>query len=102
MALRWAEVDLAGGVVRVERSWDVKEGVIAPKSAVGRRNVPIAGVLRDPLVEHRMASEWQEARVRSHCLGALLPGPGERSRDVRVGRCRASPITRGNTRSPPW
>lgn len=53
-ALRWIDVDLAGGVIRVERSWDVKEGVIEPKSIAGRRKVPIAAVLRDYLVEHRL------------------------------------------------
>ena len=53
-ALRWSDVDLAAGVIRVERSWDVKEGVIQPKSEAGRRKVPIASVLRDYLVEHRL------------------------------------------------
>jgi integrase len=55
-ALRWVDVDLAGGVLRIERSWDVKEGVIDPKSIAGRRKVPIAAVLRDYLVGHRMAA----------------------------------------------
>ena len=54
-ALRWIDVDLAGRVIRVERSWDVKEGVIDPKSTAGRRKVPIAAVLRDYLVDHRDA-----------------------------------------------
>ncbi len=63
MALRSAEVDLAAGIIRVERSWDVKEGVIAPKSAVGRRNVPIAAVLRDHLLEHRMPSGRRDGLV---------------------------------------
>ncbi|MFL5864797.1 MAG: site-specific integrase, partial [Solirubrobacteraceae bacterium] len=53
-ALGWSDVDLAGGVIRVERSWDVKEGVIEPKSTAGRRKVPIAALLRDYLVEHRL------------------------------------------------
>jgi integrase len=53
-ALRWVDVDLAGGVLRVERSWDVKAGVIDPKSIAGRRKVPIAAVLRDYLVQHRI------------------------------------------------
>jgi len=53
MALRWHDVDLAGGRIRVERSWDPKEGVIAPKSAASTRTVPIAVVLRDFLVEHK-------------------------------------------------
>ncbi len=53
-ALRWSDVDLATGVIRVERSWDAKEGVIEPKSRAGRRRVPIVPVLRELLVEHRM------------------------------------------------
>jgi len=52
-ALRWDDVDLAKGVIRVERAWDVREGEIEPKSRAGRRAVPIAAVLRDYLVEHK-------------------------------------------------
>jgi len=53
-ALRWADVDLGSGVIRVERSWDPREGVIDPKSRAGRRRVPIVPVLRQLLVDHRM------------------------------------------------
>lgn len=53
-ALRWADVDLAGGVLKVERSWDVKAGLIEPKSTAGRRKVPIAAILRDYLVDQRL------------------------------------------------
>ena len=57
MALRWQDVDLATGVIRVERAWDVKEGVaVDPKSRSGRRRVPIAAVLRDILLEHKIHS----------------------------------------------
>jgi integrase len=52
-ALRWEDIDLARGVIRVERSWDVREGEIEPKSRAGRRSVPIAVALRDYLVEHK-------------------------------------------------
>ena len=52
-ALRWNDVDLAKGVIRVERAWDVREGEVEPKSRAGRRTVPIAAVLRDHLAEHR-------------------------------------------------
>ena len=41
-------------LLRVERSWDVKAGLIEPKSVAGRRKVPIAVILRDYLVDHRM------------------------------------------------
>ncbi len=53
-ALRWVDVDLAAGVIRVERSWDPKAGVIEPKSRAGRRRVPVVPTLRDLLLEHRM------------------------------------------------
>lgn len=55
VALRWEDVDPAGGVIRVRRRWDAVEGEIAPKSRKGKRNVPVPAVLRDVLVEHRMA-----------------------------------------------
>lgn len=55
MALRWSDVDLAGGVIRVERAWDpVSRVFVDPKSRAGRRRVPIASVLRDVLIEHKL------------------------------------------------
>lgn len=50
-ALRAADIDLATGVIRVERGWDEVVGEIAPKSRQGRRKVPIPAVLRDRLDE---------------------------------------------------
>jgi integrase len=48
-ALRVEDVDLAVGVIRVERGWDFKEGPIELKSNAGRRRVPIPAILRDHL-----------------------------------------------------
>jgi integrase len=56
-ALRWSDVDLARGVIRVERAWDVREGEIEPKSRAGRRTVPIAAALRDYLAAHKQRSD---------------------------------------------
>jgi integrase len=57
MALRWEDVDLGAGVIRVERSYDPKAGVfVTPKSRAGIRKVPIASVLREHLVAHRLRS----------------------------------------------
>jgi integrase len=56
-ALRVESIDLAAGVIYVERGWDDKEGEIAVKSTAARRRVPIAGVLRDLLLEHRMGAD---------------------------------------------
>jgi integrase len=52
-ALLWTDVDLAAGVIRVERTWDPYVGPIEPKSRAGNRTVPIPAVLRQALVEHR-------------------------------------------------
>ncbi len=53
-ALRWEDVDLGAGVIRVTRSWDALEGVIEPKSRAGTRRVPVVAALRELLVEHRL------------------------------------------------
>lgn len=49
IGLRPGDIDLATGVIRVERGWDMVEGEIPPKSKQGRRKVPIPAVLRDHL-----------------------------------------------------
>jgi integrase len=54
MGLHREEIDLATGVIRVERGWDQCEGEVAPKSKQGRRKVPIPAILRDRLVEYLM------------------------------------------------
>jgi integrase len=53
-ALRWKDLDLAGGLIRVERSWDRVEGAQDPKTRHSRRTVPMVPVLRDELLEHRL------------------------------------------------
>jgi integrase len=64
MALRWEDVDLAAGVIRIERSYDDKGRVeIEPKSRAGRRTVPIVGALRDFLVEHKVRHGREEGLV---------------------------------------
>ena len=66
MELRWSDVDLAAGVIRVERSWDPKEGeVVQTKSRAGNRRVPVAAILRDHLIEHKLASGRSEGLVFS-------------------------------------
>jgi integrase len=65
IALRWEDVDLAHGVIKVRRGWDHVEGEIAPKSREGRRNVPIPAPLRDVLLEHRMSTPERVRVFRS-------------------------------------
>ena len=56
-ALRHEDVDLRAALIRVERAWDEKNRVLGPpKSAAGRRSVPVAGGLRGLLAEHQVRS----------------------------------------------
>ncbi len=92
-ALRWDDVDLAKGVIRVERAWDVREGQIEPKSRAGRRSVPIAVVLRDYLVEHKQRAEGDGhvfARANGKPFDAVTVG--ERSKNA-WRRAGLDPIT---------
>jgi integrase len=54
-ALQHDHVDLKAGVIRVEASWDPREGLIAPKSRAGKRTVPIPRALSAQLARHRLA-----------------------------------------------
>lgn len=92
-ALRVCDLDFEANVIAVERGWDQVEGVIEPKSAAGRRTVPLLAVLRDYLeadlqrsgrsgedlvfgrtteiafyastIDHRAKQAWKRANKRS-------------------------------------
>src|SRR5262249_47707406 len=57
------DIDLATGVIRVERGWDHEEGEIAPKSKQGRRKVPIPAVLRDRLDAYLVDGASDSGRI---------------------------------------
>jgi integrase len=94
MALRWEDIDLAGGVIRVERSWDQFAGVIEPKSQAGRRSVPIAVALRDLLVERKLACSWSEGLAfgRSATVPFSDTGIAKRAQRAWAG-AKLQPIT---------
>ncbi|HWH46133.1 MAG TPA: tyrosine-type recombinase/integrase [Thermoleophilaceae bacterium] len=71
-ALRASDVDTQGGLLRVERGWDVKEGPIETKGK-SKRRVPIPAVLRE------------------HLLGQLLR-TGRRGEDLFYGRTATLPF----------
>jgi integrase len=73
-ALRDDDVDLRANVIHVRRSWDEKEGEIAPKSNKGTRDAPLPTVLRRYLLAHR-------ART------------GRRGADLFFGRTARTPFT---------
>jgi len=55
-ALLWSDVDLASGLIRVERSMNSYGDAGEPKSRAGRRNVPVVAALRDLLVKHKLVT----------------------------------------------
>ena len=57
--LRWGDIDLANGVLRVERSMDDKAGVVEPKTSAGRRAVGI-----EPRLHVELAALTAGARGR--------------------------------------
>lgn len=59
-ALRWEDVNLASGTIRVHRSWDDYAGEVAPKSAKGERVVRILPVLRDYLMAQRLRTGGED------------------------------------------
>jgi integrase len=78
-ALRDEDADLEEGLLRVERSWDRREGVIEPKSRAGRRVVPIVAALRSHLAARKLRRRGNEG---------LFFGEGQQpfNRDALVAR----------------
>jgi integrase len=68
MALRWEDVDLANGVIRVTRAYDEKAHLeVEPKSRAGRRTIPVVGALRDILVVHKASEDRTGGLVFGGC-----------------------------------
>ncbi len=55
-ALIWNDVELADGLIHVERSMSGHGETHEPKSRAGRRGVPIVAALCDLLVEHKLVT----------------------------------------------
>jgi integrase len=62
-ALQWSDVDLAGGVLRVERSWDEKAREPVETKNRGKRRVPLIPAFRDLLIEHKLDTRRDEGLV---------------------------------------
>jgi len=78
-ALRWTDLDLAAGILRVERSWDfggaADEELVAPKSSSGSRRVPIPAVLRDSC----SSIDFAKGVRRGWCSAEELTAPSSRA-----------------------
>ncbi len=63
LALRWENLDLKAGTLRVEGSHDPSSGPRPPKSRRGVRTIPVGQTLSDLLREHRLRSGRREGPV---------------------------------------
>jgi len=91
MALHREDVDLATGVIRVERGWDECEGEVPPKSKQGRRRVPIPAALRDRLAEYLIDGPERPAASSSASATATTGGAPPRGRPVWMSqRCTSA------------
>jgi integrase len=61
--LRWEDVGLASGTIRIRQTWDAKEGAILPKSDAGARSLTMASVVREALIEHGLRCASTEGLV---------------------------------------
>jgi integrase len=80
---RWDDVDLAAGVIHVERSWDTSEGEVEPKRA-GRRVVPIPAALREELLAWKLRSGRRDGYVFAREDGRPFTDTTIRKRGARV------------------
>jgi integrase len=80
LAIRWTDVNLGRSEIRIHRAWDQYEGLIDTKSDTSERTVPILGLLRTLLAEHKLAT-------------------GRRGEDLIFGREAAMPFVPSTLRS---
>lgn len=84
-ALDWQAVNLHDGRVHVRRSWDYKARVFnPPKTAAGKRNVPL--------------SPWVVAQLREHFAACGIPAPDALVFPTREG----APMNPSNVRRDIW
>jgi integrase len=82
-ALRWDDVDLEAGVIRVGRSWDRVAGEITPKSLAGERSVPVPTRLGAILRAH---GERQDRDERGLVFGVEEGRPFDPANGRRLAR----------------
>jgi integrase len=87
MALRWDDVDLASGIIRVRQNHDPESKTTGdPKSVAGKRRVPIPPVLREHLLAHKMRGTTQPLVFARSTLAGRRRGEDGPFSDSGVGQ----------------
>ncbi len=84
--LLWSDVDLASGLIRVQRSTSSRGEIGEPKSRAGRRSVPIIAGLRDLLMEHKLVTGRNEGLIFGSSAMAPFTPTAVRSRALTAWR----------------
>jgi integrase len=87
-ALQWSDIDLEAGVIRVTQAMDGKGTLVAPKSAAGRRTVPIPKALRSLIMRHQLL----RGREDGYVFGSSAATPFTPSAVMRRARLRWSKL----------
>lgn len=103
LALRWADVDLAKGELRITKSWD-RDGkaLNEPKTAAGKRLVPLPAPLVEILKEHKpfdIGDGWvfpslehdtplSYSAFRNNCFGPALIKAGLAGKGITIHSLR--------------
>ncbi len=100
LGLKWSDVDLDGGLLRVRRSLSLtRQGpvMVPPKTAKGKRSVGLSGVAVEALRKHRSRQDVQRG-LWSKDHGLVFPndaGEPRRSRNV-INTCFGRVKKKGN------
>ncbi len=73
LGLRWQDVDVREGVIRVRRQLDRGGALVEPKTQAAKRDVPIPASLARMLAEHRLASRHSAETDFVFCSMAGTP-----------------------------
>jgi len=73
LGLRWQDVDVHEGLIRVRRQLDRSGALAEPKTPAAKRDVPIPASLGRMLAEHRLASRYSADGDFVFCSAAGTP-----------------------------
>lgn len=73
LGLRWSDVDVRVGVVRVRRQLDRSGALVEPKTRAAKRDIPIPASLARLLAEHRLESRYSAGDEFVFCSSVGTP-----------------------------
>jgi integrase len=85
LGLRWQDVDVKIGVIRVRWQLDRQGNLVEPKTNAARREIPIPQSLARMLAEHRLVADPEHSSERDFVFASETGGPLHHRNIVRRG-----------------